>query len=196
MNTNDNRRRARHKKKAAAGTVEPGDLIPMPDHQREYYKSHNMYVHNSEMELILATDIPSRRPTMSFGTNPLPWEVTLTHQDTKHLRQAQQKKFVCKNKKCPIHGQETQANYYLITHKKEIPHSDTGDKYADKARNQIDLRRFGKRESIDMHVAVKCKQCKEHIQFVKRTMSNRRAACDPLVAGPHQKFGQGKGARR
>lgn len=197
MNINDNRRKARHKrKKEAASAREPGDLIPMPDHQREFYKSHNMYVDNPEMELILATDPPSRRPTMSFGTNPLPWEISLTPQDTKHLSIAQQKKYTCKNEKCPIHNQPAQANYYLATHKTEIPHSDTGDKYADKARNQIDLRKFGRRELINLHVAVQCKQCKEHIQFVKRSMSNRRAARDPLVSGPHQKFGSSKGARR
>ena len=183
-------------KKEAAGVVEPGDLIPMPDHQREFYKTHNMYVHNPEMELILAGNMPSNRPTMNFGTTPLPWEMPLTHQDVKHLSIAQQKKYTCTNKKCAAYNQPTQAKYYLVIHKTEIPHSNTGDKYADKARNQIDLKRFGRRELVNLHVAVRCKQCKEHIQFVKRTMSHRRAACDPLVSGPHQRFGQRKGAKR
>ena len=189
MSNNKRQKNWIKRKKAAAGAKEPGDLIPMSDHQREFLKVHNKYVHNPEMELILAQDTPSDRPNMVFGVNPLPWEIPLTTQDMKHLQQAKEKKYTCKNSQCSAHDQEAVADYYIVTHKREIPHSDTGDPIIDKAQNAIDLRRFGRRENVCIYVAVQCKKCKQHIQFVKRSLSHRRAARDPLVSGPHQRFG-------
>jgi hypothetical protein len=186
----DTRKRSRvRRKKEAAGAKEPGDLIPMCDHQREFLKIHNKYIENPEMELIMAHDPPSNKSRMSFGLNPLPWETPVTPQDIKHLKQAQQKLYVCKNERCEARNQELTADYYILTHKREIPHSDTDNALEDKARNQIDLRKFGRRERICIHVAVRCKRCKQHIKYVKRILSHRRAAKDPLVSGPHQRYG-------
>jgi hypothetical protein len=177
------------RKKELAGSKEPGDLIPMPDHQREFLKTHNMFVDNPAMELILAQDKPSDKAKMSFGTNPLPWEKPMNVQDFRHLKQAQDKMYVCKNKQCAAYDRESIADYYVVTYKREIPHSDTKDPIVNKALNQIGLRRFGRRENTCIHVGVQCKRCKQHIQYVKRSLSHRRAAKDPLVSGPHQRYG-------
>ena len=173
-------------KRKTMETLEPGDLIPMSGFQREFLKLHDKYVHNPEMELILASNEPTDR-RMNFGANPLPWELSMTNQDTKHLKQAQQKLYVCKNLKCKNHEKEATADYCIVKHKREIPHSCTGDSLADQIQNKVDLKRFGRREQLDIHVAVQCKECKGHIQFVKSNISNRRAAKDPMVSGPHQR---------
>lgn len=186
----DRRKKSRvRRKKEAAGGKEPGDLIPMPDNQREFLKVHNKFVDNPTMELLIAQDKPSDKARMNFGLTPLPWEISLTAQDMRHLRQVQQKQFICKNEQCDAHGQESVADYYVVTYKNEIPHSNTGNPLVDKALNQINLRRFGRRENICIHVGVRCKRCRQHIQFVKRSLSHRRAAKDPLVSGPHQRHG-------
>lgn len=38
----------------------------------------------------------------------------------------------------------------------------------------------------DQVVSVYCVQCKEFIQMVKRSVTNRRLARDPMINGPHQ----------
>ncbi len=186
----DSRKKNRiRRKKEAAGGKEAGDLIPMPDHQREWLRVHDKFVKNPEMELIMATDPPSNRSRMSFGVNPLPWETPMTAQDFRHLEEVRQKKYTCENKQCGACDQESVADYYVVTHRREIPHSNTNDSLIDKAINQICLRRFGRRENLCIHVGVQCKKCKQHIKYVKRSLSHRRAAKDPLVSGPHQRWG-------
>ena len=176
------------RKKEAAGALRPGDLIPMAGFQREFLELHGKYVHNPEMELIMAQNEPTNKRFMNFGTTPLPWEVPVTAQDMENLKTAQRRVFVCKNKHCSAYDQEAAGTYGVVTHKKEIPHSDTGSAVIDAVHNRMDLNRFGRREKIDIHVEVRCKRCGEHIQFVKRNASNRRAAKDPLVSGPHQRM--------
>jgi hypothetical protein len=180
------RNRVKHKKEVA-GALKPGDLIPMPDHQREFLELHGKYVHNPEMELIMAQYEPTNKRFMNFGNTPLPWETPVTAQDMENLKVAQRRVFTCQNKHCSTYGQEAAGTYSVVTHKKEIPHSDTGNTMIDVVHNRMDLNRFGRREKIDIHVEVRCKKCGEHIQFVKRNLSNRRAAKDPLVSGPHQR---------
>lgn len=174
------------RKKRAAGGLQPGDLIPMLDHQREFLKVHGKFVYNPEMELIMAADPKTNKKDMRFGNSPLPWELPVTAQDLIHLQQARQRTFKCKNKHCDMFEKETSVIYKTVIHKKEIPHSNTGNKEIDAIHNDMALRRFGKREQVCMHIEVCCSKCRQHIQYVKRTMSNRRAAEDPYVSGPHQ----------
>jgi len=164
-----------------------GDLIQLHDYKREYLELYGRCVDNPTMEAILAGDPKSGKARMRFGSTPLPWERSLTAQDFRHLNQAQEKQYTCQNPDCPACGKSATAIYYMVTHKKELPHSDTGNTLVDKARNQIDLRRFGKRERICIHVGVRCKTCKQHIKYVKYSLSHRRAAKDQLVSGPHQR---------
>ena len=125
------------RKKEAAGALKPGDLIPMAGFQREFLELHGKYVDNPEMELIMAQNEPTNKRFMNFGNNPLPWEVPLTTQDVENLKAAQRKLYVCKNKHCSTYDQEAAATYSVVTHKKEIPHSDTGSDVVDSVHMRL-----------------------------------------------------------
>ena len=161
-------------RKEAAGSLERGDLIPMDIGQREFLKVHNKFVNNPEMEAIMATD-DQKGTKMVFSVNPLPWEAALTPQEEKHLKQARQKEYSCRNEKCKAFGKPQQADYFVVTHKKEL---DT---------DENTLNKFGRREQIVNHCGTKCKTCGKFIRYVKYNMSHRRAARDIMVSGPHQR---------
>ena len=170
-------------------SLTPGDNVALPEDQLEYLKLSRKFISNPQMETILLTDHTPNGDRMNFGHNPLPWETPMTAQEFTHLKEAQEKLYVCNNEECAACGQEVTAEYYLTTHKRELQHSNSGNQEIDLVQNKLNLNFFGKRENLCTHVAVRCKTCKKHIKYVSRSLAHRRAAKDPMVSGPHQRYG-------
>ena len=173
------------KTKKNVSAPEPGYYIPMTDFQREFLDVRGKFVNNPEMELAVRFEQSDHRRAPQFGQNPLPWEIPMTNQDIKHLEQAQNKKYKCKNPNCTVYNTEAPGRYVIVTHSKEIPHSEDSNEFIRKTRNQIDIKRFGRRKRTCLHVGVNCASCGQFIQYVKYSMAHRRAAGDINVSGPH-----------
>jgi len=183
--TNDNKPNKKHKKfpKTTTPGLRRGDLIPMDEGQRQFLDDHNKFVNNPEMEAMMAS-LPTRggrgSSKMSFGTAPLPWETQLTVRDYNHLNDALNRQYICRNKKdCNPDEALKSVTYAIVTHKKELP------------TEELDRERWGKREFVVNHVGVYCKACGKLVKYVKYNLTNRRAAKDLLVSGPHQKQTRG-----
>lgn len=168
------------RRKAAAGAKEPGDLIDMHDGQREFLRVRGKIVENPEMELCMLSGELRSDMKAQFGTEPLPWQTPWTQQEMEHLKTAKTKKFKCKNDKCDMHDVEAIVDYAIIAYKNEVSHSD------DPIQNSLLIKKLGRKVLVENYVEVRCKKCRNRIQFVKYNLTNRRAAEDPMVSGPHQ----------
>lgn len=167
---------------------EPGDLIQMDNFQREFLELRGKYVENKEMELEMAADTPSGKNKMSFGSELLFWEQQLTAQDFKHLEQAKKKHvYPCRNEQCQMHNKDVQCKLDIVMHQKEVPHTKLTSHGIDKLLNKLYIKMFGIKRNVCFHVAAICPHCKKFVKYVKYSLSNRRAAADPRVSGPHQK---------
>ena len=161
-----------------------GKNIPMSDFQREFLETHGKYVDNPTMELAMVSKdkyFRSNKSKMKFGNGYLPWLEQISESEMKALRTAENKKFICKNPECAMNSKEVNVQYKLEIHVKNLRHSNIPDV------NKISFKRFGKRTHMTRHVAIVCRHCGKRIKFVKATKTNRRAAKDPYISGPHQK---------
>ena len=167
------------------------DMSEMDDFQREFLELRNKTIKDDEVRVAINSSIPSGKYRMDFGCEPLPWEKQLTMQETKHLQDAKEKTYKCKNKQCTMY-EKSAGKLFVVMHQKEVPHSKTGGNVLDKLMNNLYVRRFGIKRNTCFHIEVVCAFCKQHIQYVKYSDSNRRIAQDPRISGPHQKQSERK----
>jgi len=167
------------------------DPLQETEFVKDFRKEHNLQLENDKLKgAVISAEADQRRRPATFGTEPLPWEVPMDFQQQKHFKAAKSRLFVCSNPKCDALDVESEVNYKISRHAKDIPFSDTGDEDTDKTLNEWYTKRLGRRTQVQHHIAAVCKSCGQRIQFVKYTLANRRAAKDPMVSGPHQ----GRGA--
>lgn len=164
------------------------DCFNLPgDFTEEFLTVRGKTVNNPELAKGLnSQEVTQKSDRMTFGaTNPLPWELQMTPQDQLALNNANAKTCVC-----PDCG-ESHVRYDIVSFVHSVKFNNTGNAEIDKTREEIDRRKFGKREIRFTHIRMLCGKCKRFIKFVPYTKTNRRAAKDPLINGPHQQKRRG-----
>jgi len=153
------------------------------DFNEEFLNVRGKDINNPELARGLNNqDQQDKHNRMIYGaTNPLPWEKPMLASESIALTEALAKKFECPH--CKI---ETSAEYQSILHTHTFKFNNSGNSEIDKFREKFDRARFGKYEKRFNHIGVFCRGCKRFIQYVPFNLTNRRAAKDPVVNGPHQ----------